>query len=65
MKNFYWNWDIKKLNKVNESEVKDTFMSTFSGNICLDEVKKRIPRITIADVPNDMTDEELVTINLC
>ena len=27
-------------NKVNGSEVKETLMSTFSGNSCLDEVKK-------------------------
>ena len=26
--------------KVNESEVKEKLMSTFSGNFCLDEVKK-------------------------
>ena len=28
--------------KVNESEVKETLMSTFSGNFCLDEVKKTL-----------------------
>ena len=26
--------------KVNESEVKETLMPTFSGNFCLDEIKK-------------------------
>ena len=36
-------------------------MSTFSGTLCLDEVKKLMPKITITNVPNDMTDEALVT----
>ena len=52
---------VNVLNKVNESEVKETLMSTFSGNICLDELKKLVSKVTITNVPNDMTDEALVT----
>ena len=52
---------VNVLNKVNESEVKETLTSTFSGNFCLDEVKKLLSEITITIVPNDMTDEALVT----
>ena len=51
-------------NKENESEVKETFMSTFSDNFCLVEVKKLIPKITITNVQNDMTDKVLV-IKIC
>ena len=42
-------------------KVKETLMSTFSGNFYLDEVKKIMPKITITNVPNDMTDEALAT----
>ena len=44
-------------NKVNESEVKETMLSTFSGNFCLDQVKKPMLKLTITNVPNDMTDK--------
>ena len=36
-------------------------MSTVSDNFCLDIIKKLMPKITITKVPNDMTDEALVT----
>ena len=37
-------------------------MTTFSGNFFIDEVKKKImPKITITNVPNVMTNETLVT----
>ena len=36
-------------------------MSFFSGNFCLDDLKKLMPKLTITNVPNDMTDEALVT----
>ena len=49
---------VNVLNKLNGSEVKETLMSTFSDNFCLE---KLIPRITITNVPNDMTFEALVT----
>ena len=55
---------VKVPEKVNESEVKERLMSTFSGNFRLDEVKKLMPIITITNVPNDMTEEVLVT-NIC
>ena len=48
-------------NKVSKGEVKETLLSTFSCNFCLDEVKKLMPKIKITNVPNNMTDEALVT----
>ena len=48
-------------NKENESEVKETLMPTFSGNFCLDEAKNFMLKITITNVPKDMTGEALVT----
>ena len=36
-------------------------MSICSGSFCLDEVKKLMPKITITNALNDMTDEALVT----
>ena len=52
---------VKVPHKGNESEAKETLMSTFSGHFCLDEVKKLLPKITMTNVPNDMIDEALVT----
>ena len=48
-------------NRVNESEVKENLMSTSSGNFCLREVKKRMPKITITNAPNNTTEKTLHT----
>ena len=36
-------------------------MFTFSDNFCLNEVERLMPKVTITNIPIDVTDETLVT----